>query len=137
MLKMSSLINLDDDTSEDEYEDLLHPHLAPPFVSPGILGPNCEAPPPQEQGAPAGAGSAWCLEESSGGEYMVEHWMADQSFERRFHDIFAADVIEGDNIVIFQGHFFEKDGFETYVLNELKKDLYKIYKEHHALHRQM
>ena len=59
--------------------------------------------------APAGAGSAQCLEEASGGEYMAEHWMADQSFEQHFHDIFTADMIEGDNIVIFQGHFFEKD----------------------------
>ena len=113
MLKMSSLINLDDDTSEDEYEDLLCPHLAPPFVSPGVSGPNREAPPPREQGAPAGAGSAQHLEEASGGKYMAEHWMADQSFEQRFHDIFTADVIEGDNIVIFQGHFFEKDVLST------------------------
>jgi hypothetical protein len=44
---------------------------------------------------------------------MVEHWMADQSFEQHFHDIFTADMIEEDNIVIFQGHFFEKDVLST------------------------
>jgi hypothetical protein len=40
---------------------------------------------------------------------MAEHWTADQSLEQHFHNIFTADMIEGGNIVIFQGHFFEKD----------------------------